>query len=178
MEPKLFEGIWVGIDARSNGYKVLGEDGQVVVRTVRRRVFAERWSAEALLNVSVTPWKPRVGAAEVRRVAIRVDRDALVAPEDDGPVARRLGLKSFDFDGFGFTAGCRGCGRLRLGLRANGHSDSCRSRIERCLAGTEAGRGRLDREKLRLDEAYYRLTKHEVEGEPAKGEQPQAENQA
>ena len=27
MEPKLREGVWVGVEARSNGYKVIGEEG-------------------------------------------------------------------------------------------------------------------------------------------------------
>ena len=56
---------------------------------------------------------------------------------------------------------------MRLGQRAQGHSDACRSRIEKELGKSEAGRQRLEREKARLDDAYYRLTRDAVEGATA-----------
>ena len=42
--------------------------------------------------------------------------------------------------------------------------------IERELAKSELGRERLAREKARLDEAYYRITRGEVEGERTDGD--------
>ena len=43
MEAKLREGVFVGVDARSNAYKVISDEGLELVRTIKRRLFVERW---------------------------------------------------------------------------------------------------------------------------------------
>lgn len=146
LDAKLREGVFVGVCARSNAYKVIGDDGLVHVRTVKRKLFQERWNAETVLGVQVTPWRPRGGL--VPRGVSEAVRDPIPVPEGEpGLEVRRMALTTKDFDMFGFTSGCRGCARMRLGQRAQGHSDSCRSRIEKELAKSQLGRQRLERER-------------------------------
>ena len=78
-------------------------------------------------------------------------------------------LAPSDFLIHGYTAGCAGCVNLRrkTGLGKN-HSETCRLRMEECLAATAAGRSRKELESARREE---KLTKAlEAEDEVAEGE--------
>ena len=168
MEAKLLEGTFVGVEARSNAYKAIDGNGMSLVRTVRRRLFSDRWSASKLLSIAVTPWQPRGGAPiDPRFVRGGGEHAAGGDQSEPGHDVRRLGLTKRDFATYGYTTGCRGCTRMRLGQVAQGHSDACRARVEQLLAQSVDGRARLERNKRRLDEAYYRLTKDQAEGETA-----------
>ena len=77
---------------------------------------------------------------------------------------RRLALTKADFAKHQFTVGCAGCDRMRLGRRAQGHSEACRLRMEHAISQDEDGRERVERAKRRLDQAYYEMTRDQVEG--------------
>ena len=67
-------------------------------------------------------------------------------------IPRRARLAHKDFDNYGYTEGCRGCGFLQTGIgQRQNHSDQCRDRLEAELAKSEEGQARLEKSKDRID---------------------------
>ena len=63
-------------------------------------------------------------------------------------------MKQADLEAFGHTSGCPRCDHSMLygpNKSTKGHSQTCRDRITKCLAGTPAGRERIARTTDRLD---------------------------
>ena len=60
-EPRMFEAIWLGINARTEEVYVGIEKGVVKCRIIRRLPEEQRWDSELLHKMSGTPWQPVPG---------------------------------------------------------------------------------------------------------------------
>ena len=58
MEPRWEEGIWLGINPRTNEVLIGTTDGTIRKRSVRRRSKGEQWSYEKVMNIKGAPWDP------------------------------------------------------------------------------------------------------------------------
>ena len=139
---------WVGQIARIGEHMVIKKDGNAVrCRTIRRVPEADRWNAEALGRVRVTPGTSYV---PVNRGQVRFsDPAAEAGPTTDKVKAaglRKLRVNQIDLDEFGYYATCPQCthvqrhGRPRAGAT---HTNECRQRIIEHLKMIDTGRARL-----------------------------------
>ena len=93
-----------------------------------------------------------------------VGHDKLPPEFDTSTPRRRMRLAPSDFLIHGYTAGCAGCVNLRRkkGPGKN-HSESCRLRMEECLAASAEGSSRKERESARREEELTKALEAEDE---------------
>ena len=58
MEPRMLEGVWLGIRPQSSEVIIGTNKGVFKTRTFRRLPENERWCAESITSITGTPWKP------------------------------------------------------------------------------------------------------------------------
>ena len=123
-------------------------------RVVREEAFSPRWLEEAVTPIDEFVQKGARTSFEDVRVHRHVVEGQAPIPAAPGRafIARRTRLSPQDFDDFGYTEGCKGCGYLQTGIgQRQNHSEQCRDRIEAELAKTDEGKARLDKSKDRMD---------------------------
>ena len=119
-----------------------------------------------------TPWAPSPGKQKNNQealelpeaVSIDVEQPAVESKPMESaemkPHFKRVYLRQTDFDKFGYSAQCRACTLLRLGMDRQGilHIEECRLRMVQCLQETEHGsRG------IQIAEKREREAKEETE---------------
>ena len=52
------EGLWLGRASKSDEHIMGIKNGILLVRAVKRKPAAEKWSAEDIINLKWTPWEP------------------------------------------------------------------------------------------------------------------------
>lgn len=136
MDPRYKLGIVLGFSKNSPDYWVYG-DGQVrQYRSIQRRPSDDRWSAQMVAAVNVTPHD-----LHTKRPAQALGAPAPREGVTEGAVRRpyRMLLKKQDFIDFGYTADCKRCRhslRYGYGKTKMPHSEACRVRIEEELKST------------------------------------------
>ena len=162
-DAKLREGIWLGLDGRTDESLVGTKYGIYRTATIKPSAEDARWSAEKVLAVAGMPWDPTpsVDAEDGARVpnpdaveAEAIPRD----PEVPEAVSRRMYIKKSDILKFGKTEGCIGCRNIMLGKPIQSHTAVCRERIESKLRETDEGQERLSKANDRMSEAIMRET--------------------
>ncbi len=112
-------GAFVGCRGMTGEYTVIGKQGALKSRTVRRRPLEERWSKEEIENIKYTPWRVKDPAEETRtygqarnpRIDVRVDRNIEMpelTAEDEERASRRVRITRAMLDENGYTDGCPG----------------------------------------------------------------------
>ena len=133
-------GVFVGYNRSSNSYRFITEAGDVhESRALQRKPILERWDADRLADVKVTPWSMRMTEA-----AVRVDMGAEIEghpapPPDVAPEARRVRITMKILQGFGYTESCKQCDHIRAFNEHKAgiaHSEVCRKRIMAAMATT------------------------------------------
>ncbi len=159
MGPRQYIGSFLGYNKTSNSYRILKEDGEITkARALTARPFQDRWDAEKLASIVVTPWSTRKREDAVRsNLGAEVPREE---PPRNAPTSnpRRLKItKQMLLDPrVGASEDCPQCrhfrtfGEIKDGL---GHSEKCRKRILEALAGTADGMAKLARHEERIDRA-------------------------
>ena len=170
------DGIFIGYNKSSNAYILSTENGLVTSRSLSRLPEPARWSADALATIKATPWSERERPApEVRFQQPAADRGA-TADTALPTQARRFRINDKELREFGFTDGCPQCAHVqRYGKARPGgkHSEACRVRLTEAIAGTEAGKARLDAHSERIDRAIVEYIEHQVEKDkPGEGGAP------
>ena len=114
-----------------------------------------------------TPWAPSPGKQKNNQealelpeaVSIDVEQPAVepkpVESAEMKPHFKRVYLRQTDVDKFGYSAQCRACTLLRLGMDRQGilHTEECRLRMVQRLQETEYGRKRIQIAEKREREA-------------------------
>ena len=99
------------------------------------------------------PWRPTYNSddPEIPVVIAAEPEEADDFPEVQRPERRQsdkrppsLYIKKADLIKYGYTKGCKGCNAARGNLRAVGHSEACRIRIEQAIAQDAEDRDRID----------------------------------
>ncbi len=157
MGPRMFKGTFLGYNKFSNSYRILTESGEMIkARGLNSRSFQERWDANILQEITITPWNLRRRDPPVAvELGERVERPAQT-PEPSISNPRRLKITLQTLKDYKLTQGCPQCmhikefGEAKPGLS---HSESCRKRILEAMAQTDAGRARLEKHEERIDRA-------------------------
>ena len=158
------EGIWLGHTEKSNEVLVGTPEGVVRTWAVTRRPDEERWRSEKIESMRGTPSCPVPGrTGSDIPIRIRVESGEEVEAVEYIPSRqefgrRRLQLRKRHFEKHGFTEGCEGCRRSRIGRRVvkhRGHSEACRRRMYEAMASNAE-----DREWLRSVVWSRRLHQH------------------
>ena len=84
----------------------------------------------------------KVGQGEMLKNDVTImDKDyrERVQEEEQEAVPRKVYISKEDVETFGYTARCPGCVSILRGTARQQHSEQCRKRLEKELAGTEKG---------------------------------------
>ena len=157
MAPRMTPGTFVGYHKGSNSCRVITEEGHLVhTREPMRRPLPDRWNAEILKGISVTPWSSR-RPTTASKAQLGDDVQTYPKPEHDVPSnPRRLKITMKTLKECGTTEGCDQCrhvtafGEAKPGLA---HSEICRKRILEEMTKTEQGMARINRHENRIDRA-------------------------
>ena len=155
-DDKFQDGVMLGVIQRT-GEIIIGTPlGAVRTRTIKRMPEDKRWKADLVKGVVGLPWAPE-GDDKEKPIAIqiKVEVPQLDVPSEPDPLkqVKREFLKKGDYSVHGYTDGCQGCVALQRGRKAENHSEACRTRMERILAGTATGKARLKRTEEKIQEA-------------------------
>ena len=156
-EPRMFEGIWLGTNARTEETFVGTEKGVVKCRTVQRLPEASRWDPRLATEMVGTTWKPVPGhQSDHVPVEIKADGSPTKATDEEGahvetnripteegdrkdPEIKKSNVTDIrvshkDLVKLGVTPGCPACTcftdnrKIPPGMS---HSDRCRVRIRK-----------------------------------------------
>ena len=140
------EGIFLGVQDRSDEVLVGTREGVFKARTLKRLDGVQRRDADLLKSLRGVPWQTVPGgdagdvAEAVRRPPVHIAAEPLVGPDELPPpvtgkalVRRNLYVKKEDIEKYGQTVGCPGCIAIALGGRAAAHGAECRARVEAAI---------------------------------------------
>ena len=158
-------------------------DGVVRTWTIKRLPDEDKWQSDLLEKMVGLPWQLRPTSSKPLELDVPPVRIEL-APEEreieDEPKVeqKRKGYiprgiyvrRDVELKQFGFTPGCDGCDRARMGLSYRAHSSVCKARIMEELAKTEEGRKKVDRVRKKEEEFLVAFQERE-ERERASGQQ-------
>ena len=170
-EPKMEEGIWLGINGRTQEVIIGTERGVVKCRTVKRLPEGKCWDPSLLNKMQGTTWQPVPHyksdhiPVEIDENGVKADRDEEdqdrvdyeVIPLEEGeqktvkirasPVTD-IRVTHKDLDKYGCLLGCPACEyvlRNQKIARGVAHSKECRQRIRENVEIDEETRERTDR---------------------------------
>ena len=151
-------GVWVGWSGTSKGHFIGTDNGVVRARSIWRRPYSERWSAEKVKGMRGTPMQPD-HSKNTTRVPVKINMPFPDMPlpeeirtEKRNPVRRRMKITAADLERDGYTEGCPGCENSRRGLYAREHTEACRERIERLHEEKVTGRNKKQEADKRMAE--------------------------
>ena len=132
------EGVFVGYNRSTNTYILASEGGKFESRSVSRRPEQNRWSAERIGEITMTPWSTREKTEQVVRFEDAVDGEP---PVEAAPVSapRKFRINPADLATHGYTEKCAQCMHIETVGRARPggtHSDACRKRIIEAIGQT------------------------------------------
>ena len=172
-EPRWIPGVFLGVKMNSGEKLVATEGGIIKVRSIRRRLEAERWNLEEHKWISKYPWRPYSNSEE-DEVHIRPPQP--VTPEGTGgePVQRQrdgdvvprpFSITRRDLINYGYTPSCPGCFSAANDLRYRSHTAACRKRLEEAMLADELGSNRVKDARARED-AYLEQAVREADEQP------------
>ena len=168
------EGVYLGHRAISGENIVGTKDGVWKTRTVQRKPAEKRWSHGGGASIGGLPWGTLGLDADIEPP----DLEAPVAPAEPSdrggaarePVPRRMYFKKADFEVHGYTPGCVGCRSILQGKTRQGHSETCRARMEKLFDNTERFLVARKREQDFLEKAVKAAAEEQREAKVARGE--------
>ena len=176
-DSELMSGVFLGYVWRTTEYIVGTKDGIFKCRTVRRKNVENAYDPNCVEYLTTSYNDYVMKDARTTPVATRVAEGPMVIPQWGREfVPRRIYTKPADYTKHGYTQGCRGCAWLenQIGPR-QGHSEICRSRIEKAIAEDETD-DRTRKAKERADHHMYQRTKADNE-EEKRAEDPRPEGE-
>jgi hypothetical protein len=154
----LEEGIFLGVQDRSDEALIGVTNGVVKCRDIRRQSEERRWDAELVLAIRTTPGQPTAGSGDMRvktYISPGLEDSSIPLPPTVriGHGSRRVKLLRQDFERAGLTIGCNGCKALsRRAAGAVNHSEACRARVQADMAKYPDAVARIAQSEDRLNE--------------------------
>ena len=158
MTARWAQGIFLGYSRESNTY-IIGVGSVVTTtRAMMRRPIQNRWEADKVGQVVVTPWlKTREAMASEPQVTFRESDEKLDEfPDRPAALPRRFKILRSDLEMVGYSKACEQCNHvLRYGSAKPGlqHTDTCRARVMAEMAKHPKGQSRLAATEDRIDRA-------------------------
>ena len=163
MEVRWKEGIWIGNREKSNE-AIIGTTGCIKVRSIRRKPEGQRWGGTAWQEMKGTPWEPVPGHPERElKSKVIMPREEILQPpeaEERKYQPRRVYIRARDVRKYGATAGCEGCRAAIPGGENRGHTEECRTRIEKAMAEDQGVR--VKRAKDKIDERIGQMVEEMI----------------
>ena len=143
-DAKLREGVWLGLDSRTDEHFIGTGHGGYRASTIKGVPEDTRWDSVQVLAVVGVPWDltPNVNADDGARVSNPEVVDAEIIPKDPEvleSIVRKMYIRMADIVKYGETPGCIGCRCVAVGKPLQSHTAACRERIEGHLRETEEG---------------------------------------
>ena len=155
------DGVFLGYRSASGEIIIGTKDMILRTRTVKRKVFEQRWDAKILKMIGGVPWKTTAGADEgdgtMPAIAMPLEMpEVIMRPEfrTEDVIPRRLAIRVKDVSDFGATVGCKGCVALLRGARGIPHTEACRTRLTKEVEKSDDGRGRAGAARQRETDFY------------------------
>ena len=151
LESRFIEGIYLGINGRTNEGILYTDDGFQYARSIRRRPADERWNKMLLMRVKGSYLNIN-GSDDVHYP----DTPFGYQPnqQDDNTIERRRAqITLADTDEHGDTEGCKGCRAARRRERGIQHSEECRKRLEDAMLADPRTSDKIKRSMDRVNEA-------------------------
>ena len=126
-DAKLREGVWLGLDNRTDENLIGTAYGVYRSSTIKGVPEDKRWDSAKVLAVVGLPWDPtpNVDADDVARVPNPDVAEAGVIPKDPEmpeSIVRKMYIRKTDIAEFGETPGCIGCRCAVLGKALQSHT--------------------------------------------------------
>ena len=155
MGSRMHPGIFLGYHRSSNSYWIANKDGDAIkTRSLLRRPYSDRWDAEGLQNLTVTPWNLRI-AKTPEKIELGEAVERYEKPSSEPTLnPRRIKITMKTLHDYGTSDGCRQCEHVRAFNEAKeglAHSESCRKRIMEAMAQTAQGAARINRHEQRFE---------------------------
>ncbi len=161
-------GFFLGVSEKSDELYVATEAGVLKTRTVRRLTDEKKWDGDFIKRIVGTPWAPIDGRSPMH-IGARIHRQDVPeehVPEEANPTVqtKRFRITREDLRKYGYTPGCAGCRSAQIpGYRAVAHTEKCRSRITEEMSKEPAGAEKIEKSRLRIEEAVARRLEQEDE---------------
>ena len=167
---------WVDVAKKSNEHIVVRDGGGPAIRcrSVKRRPFASRWSAEKAAEIEASPRKPcpersKRGSVEAEkeiRIATSGVAEGMPQPmtqEPQKPKRREFKITRKLLEKHGYHSDCLGCDAVLIRTSQRPHSAACRNRLEEEMeADVEDVQRLIDRDvRLRRDTSEDKI--HEAQ---------------
>lgn len=145
------DGMYLGVRLTSGEKLVANGQGVFKVRSIRRRLEAERWDVDHINAVNSFPWKPYEGS-EDDRILIRppiatvpknLTEEAIERSGLGDPTPRPFAIQRRDIINYGYTPGCPGCYAAANDRKYRPHTNECRGRIVDAMATDDIGDNRV-----------------------------------
>jgi hypothetical protein len=183
MEPRFEMGVFLGIQ-ESTAMRWIGTaDGVVRTWTIKRLPEEDKWQSDLLEKMVGLPWQLRPTSSkplesdappltiELAPEEKEVEPEPKVEQKRKGYVPRGIYVRrDVELKRFGFTPGCDGCERARMGLSYRAHSSVCKARIMEELNKSDEGKKKVDRVK-RKEEEFLVAYQEREERQKASGQQ-------
>ena len=160
-EPPFHPGLFVGMLNSSPEAVVVTEQGLAIktrAENVRRILELERWDADKILGMRAVARSPD-GSDNAFHIQVGMERPAEMMPRSPEEVlmenkVARTDFRRADFEQWGLSEGCLGCGYLSTGQeRQQAHSEARRRRFEALSRGDSSGAARLAAADERISRA-------------------------
>ena len=188
LEARWNEGVWLGINPRTNMGIVGTPQGIIYARSIRRRPEGERWSADAVRRLRGTPSDPKgiqhqdeeaqeqEAEQQPRQQPRRPD---VYFPDAEAsiPIPRRTYITAEDYIKYGYTIGCPGCIAMsNQSKRRKPHTEACRARFRTAMAEDDQDKARVEEEDARIYD-YMNKVKEQKEREEQRRARQQQRHQ-
>ena len=169
METEWDTGYFIGINSRTTEYLVAKGSGVFSTTTIRRHQDDKAYDAEIVKEVTIMHRDYVMDGSKSTPTGVRHHTAAASMPNPAAApiLPRRMKLRQEDFIDHGYTIGCPGCESIQLGSNVRrGHSEECRSRMERELINSD----RAVRAKDRIDEKVAQMGEQHMEDQQKENE--------
>lgn len=146
-------GAFLGVISRTTEFLIGNKSGIFKCRTIRKMTKEKAYDDNILDIIKVGYLEYIMDGARTTPPRVRfAEPESRKTSDNKDVIPRRLRLTPEDFATQGFTQRCPGCIwiQTKVGPR-RGHTEDCRSRIEKNINETEEGKERMERTQDRLN---------------------------
>jgi hypothetical protein len=140
-------GVYIGVRSKSGEFVVVDSGGVWKARSIRRVPAEDRWLRKNLDMIKFLPWKDSDGnRVQSETTVVRLSPEEIARDTATSEVIpRSMYIKVSDLHEHGFTSGCPGCISIIRGRPRQGHTRSCRDRLQGILKDSDRYRAAEDR---------------------------------
>jgi hypothetical protein len=178
------DGIFLGIRGASGEIVVGDAKGVWKTRSVQRKPPSERWAEGALEVVTHVPWRVSDEDPNMDGERLQVEGASQRLPEPEAQLQRevvappnRFMIRKEDLEKHGYSANCPGCKSILRGTARQGHSESCRKRLEEEFRDDPRVKLQRLKEKAYVEKRLEEQDRKRARAEEPKEEQMQVEGQ-